>query len=129
LDEVALDLIGRVLASLVLPDPQDAPPVADQTLVGITVTTNVPGKFGRPEASVRLWEGRVLGTGVPKTAVDEDDKTLTREHEIRLPSPVKAERTLNTEPEPASVQLRSEREFWCRPGAAGPPHPLADPGR
>jgi hypothetical protein len=129
LNEVALDFISRVLARLVLPDAENGPSLVAQAPVGIPVPADVPGKFGRPEEGVRFRESCVFGAGVPKTAVDEDDKAFTWEDDIRLPSAVKAKRTLDAEPESAPVELRSERKFWCRPGATSPPHSFADPCR
>jgi hypothetical protein len=66
----------------VLPNPQDTPTGGFQRFPHQAVSVQVAGQLSLPKRTVRPGLGPVQRTPVPKTAIDEDRQSLSREGEV-----------------------------------------------
>ncbi len=66
-----------------LPKPKDRPPCRRQSLVGVSVSRDIPSHLGGPELSIALGYGVVLWTAMPKAPVDEHGDPRPAEYEVR----------------------------------------------
>ena len=65
----------------------DAPTQTPQRGYYPSITLNVPTKFLFPECRIALRGSRYLATGVsmPEATMNEDNRTMSREHQVRTP--------------------------------------------
>ena len=75
----------QIFLQLVFPKPNYPNPRVPQLSIDLPVTASVAEDFGPPKWPVCLWEMATSAAPVPKTAINEDSKSLLWKIEIRLP--------------------------------------------
>jgi hypothetical protein len=66
-----------------LPDSDDLPPAFAKLPVDSPVATSIPLKLGFPVFDVARWHPEALWAMVPEASVNEENKSLSRENEVR----------------------------------------------
>lgn len=98
----------RVGRDFVLPDPHAQPPEFPQTGVGVPIPRYVLFEFGGPPLSVSCGKGRVVRTGVPEAAIDEDRDLRTDERDITASPRHFRQWVLGPIPQPQSPELSAK---------------------
>jgi hypothetical protein len=78
---------ARRITQLALPDHNNLPSVLAESPSNLGITVDVRHEFVGPEIHVRLWHIRksTLTVAVPKTSVDQNDRSVFWQHDIGLP--------------------------------------------
>ena len=107
---------------LAFPDHNGLPPEHAQLLGGLDVADTIPGQLWCPVVFVGLGEMAFATiVAVPKTAVNEDDGSELRQHDIGLSREVAI---LQPKPETHSVQHFTNTNLWLGVVGTYPPHNL-----
>jgi hypothetical protein len=109
---LGLDLLGRDYWIFVFPDSDDAPASGTQSSVCFAVTCNVAGDLRCPILGVRSRGFLVCGASVPKAAVEENCYPGSSKDEVGLAADISDWPIVDTVPESARVNSRSECELW-----------------
>ncbi len=112
---------------LVLPDADHPPPVHGQAFVGVPVPRGVSRQLVPPPPTVAVRDPTVLGTRVPKAAIDEDRHPRRWEHQVGTSTNPAQRRSVDEEPPPPAVQLPAQGQLGCGVPAALVPHPHPRP--
>jgi hypothetical protein len=78
-----LDAVGRGLWPLVLPHPNNFPPLGSEPGVDLTITCDVAVELCLPVARVRSRRCAMGRTSMPEAAVDEDGDPGDAEDHVR----------------------------------------------
>lgn len=81
-----LNRIGSCQEVLVLPEPQNSPPLCAQPVVGVGITGLVASQFLLPPGAVVLGVRAVLRAPVPEASVDKHCHSRSREEKICSPA-------------------------------------------
>jgi hypothetical protein len=118
------DLLRGPTGILVLPHSDDCPTRPGEQLVRLTVASPIRLDLVPPPGGVRLRPGAVSRTPMPEAAVDEYRNAGASEGDVGSPST--SDRKVGPEPEPVTMEDRSESQL--RPGVTATRllHPATD---
>jgi hypothetical protein len=91
-----------------LPHSDNAPTQTLQKLIRVPIPFRVSAQFRPPPLPILFGHGLVLGTRVPKAAVDEHNHFRAREHDIDCACQLRNYATVKTETQSESMKRRAQ---------------------
>ena len=82
---------------IVLPEPEYGPTLGRERLVGLMVSSDIPGQLCLPPVRIGYGCRCVPGALVPEAAIDEDRDVHTREHNVSAPAREPGQRVVDAE--------------------------------
>jgi hypothetical protein len=122
----ARDRIRHNLGIFVLPDPDRDPSGGAQSTVGVTVASPILLDLALPPVRVVDRPARMLGTPVPKAAIDEDRNSSTRENDVGFAPQLRKRTCVYAVAKTEAVKSASKCEFDGGVPSRLYPHTLAD---
>ena len=106
-----------------LPDPNTAPALYSEELIRSAITVTIGTQLGLPISRRGFGGDIVIGTSVPKAAIDEDSNACARKHDV-WPDPVTADLDAVIDSISESTGMQSSAQAHLRSGvsAAIPSH-------
>lgn len=105
------DAIRRLVNGFVTPDSNHRPASIRQALISVAVARDVALDFRPPPLGVIFRPGAMLRTSMPEAPIEENGDALSRKHNIDRASCPLEDLSMNSEPQPAPVQLRPKRSL------------------
>lgn len=109
-----------------LPDANDPPARPLQCRVMAPVAFDVGVELPEPPLSIRLGDRPVLGTSVPKAAVNEDGDPFRHKDDVRPHSGDAFDGAVDTETKPQPMQGRANGELGGSVPLQRRPHPASN---
>jgi hypothetical protein len=118
------DFIRGDFDGFVRPNPHDDPTCIRETAVGIAIAFDVAFDLCAPPGAIVFGPGSVMGTSMPKAAVDEHGRLRKRKDDVDGSSAALQNSTMEAEAKATPVQFRTQIAFACIIPLRCPRHPL-----
>lgn len=116
--EERLDSLGCRGGRLMLPDTDHFPAEASEDRVSLRVTLAIHGDLLSPPRGVGFGLDAMLGTPMPKAAINEHGDPGLRENDVDAAPRKSWDRMVDAEAQPVSVKQRTEAQLrHCVPSA------------